>query len=188
MHQDIVYHPHKHIPFASISKEFAERTITLCSPSKSFNLAGLNSAFAIIANPQLRERFRRLIESIHIPIGNIFGLTAATAAYEQGEEWLNALNNYLSENVKATLDYIEEELPDIEAFHPEGTYLLWLNFARYQMSTNELQNFLIQKARVGLSGGTFFGMEGEGFMRMNMATHRPLIMQALNQIKQSSSV
>ncbi|HLN55201.1 MAG TPA: PatB family C-S lyase [Bacteroidales bacterium] len=184
IHSDLVLPGYIHTPVASLSKEISAITVTLTAPSKTFNLAGLSTSSVIIENPQLRNRFNAITEKIHITNGNLFGTIASIAAYCYGDEWLDELLNYLSENVRLVEDYCQSFLPEITPVHPEATYMIWLDCRKTGLSGKELQKFFI-KAGVGLNEGSTFGAGGEGFMRMNLGTTKATVIKALDQIKKA---
>ncbi|RME38707.1 MAG: putative C-S lyase, partial [Deltaproteobacteria bacterium] len=181
IHHDLVYRGNRHIPIASLSPEIAERTITLVAPSKTFNIAGLQAAAAIIPNKALRERFlgarRGLIEWV-----NVMGQTAAIAAYEQGEAWLEALLDYLEANRDFLIGYAQNYLPGIRVNAPQGTHLAWLD-CRESGIEGLPHEFFRRKARVALNDGRWFGTGGEGFVRLNFATSRAVLREALERMQ-----
>jgi cysteine-S-conjugate beta-lyase len=189
IHCDLLFDDHRHIPIASLSPEVARRTITLMSPSKTFNLPGLGCAFAIIQDDTLRDQYKEATEGIagHV---NILGFTAALAAYRDSGEWLAALLTYLRANREFTTRYITENLPGVGITHPEGTYLSWLDTRRWALppeSDDRLSQwidlFFLKKARVALNTGTLFGQGGEGYTRLNFACPRPVLVEALERMR-----
>ncbi|MBN1253486.1 MAG: PatB family C-S lyase, partial [Bacteroidales bacterium] len=169
IHSDFIFKPNKHIPIASISDEIAEKTITTFAPSKTFNIAGLSSSIVIIKNKKLKETYDNLLNDLHLNNGNIFGNIALETAYNNGDEWLNQLLNYLEENIDFADNFIKNNIKKIKFKRPESTYLLWLDFRDFKLSDNQLNNFLVNKAKIGLSKGEMFGQGGNGFQRMNIA-------------------
>lgn len=186
IHSDLIYHPHKHIPIASLDERFAARTLTFIAPSKTFNLAGLSTASVIISNATLLRQFRYEISKLHADQGSIFGTIALEAAYRYGEEWLEALLAYLKGNIDYVLTFLQEKMPSVRAVRPEGTYLMWIDFSAWPMSHEELTRFMIEKAGLGLNEGSMFGEEGRGWMRMNIATRREVVRQAMNQLYEAA--
>lgn len=185
IHSDLVYSWAKHTPLASISEKLADNTVTLVAPSKTFNIAGLHTSTAIISNPQLYHRFSQVIENLGIGGSSIFGVVAFEAAYRYGEEWLEQLLPYLEGNMIALVDFVARQIPRIKVCRPEGTYLVWLDCRSLGLSRVELKQFMIQKAGLGLDEGAVFGRPGEGFMRLNAACPRPVLMRALNQLAEA---
>ncbi|WP_456398457.1 MalY/PatB family protein [Mesoaciditoga sp.] len=184
IHADIVYKEYKHTPIASLS-DFANNTITFMAPSKTFNIAGLNTAMTIIPNEELLKSFSMMLENIGLGIGNVFGITASQAAYENGEEWLEALLDYLKENLEFLKSFVAERMPQVKVVEPEGTYLVWLDFRSLNMSDEELRTFMLEKAKVALDDGYIFGPGGSGFQRINIATPRIILKQGLERIEKS---
>lgn len=185
IHGDLIYEGYQHIPFASLSTELAAQSIVCTAPSKTFNLAGLQTSNIIISNPKYRNAFKKVLElnGIHHP--NVFGITAMEAAYTHGQDWLEQLMKYLKGNVDYLLSFLKQELPQIQAVRPEGTYLAWLDFRALGMEPKALQAFLVQKAGVGLNAGYTFGPGGEGFERMNLACPRSVLEEGLQRIKEA---
>lgn len=186
IHCDFVYKTHTHIPFASISEEFANHSLTCIAPSKTFNLMGVQTSSIIIPNQQLRDRYDRELNTLSIGSPNIFGVVALEAAYRHGEEWLDQLLEYLQGNLEFTLNYFSKSIPQIKVIQPEGTYLVWLDCRELGFSVKELDEFMLRKARVAMNEGLIFGMEGEGFMRLNIACPRSMLKNALDGIEKLS--
>ncbi len=183
IHSDLVFAPSKHIPMASISQEIADRTITFMAPSKTFNMAGLSSSFVVITNTKLRNIYNSFLESYHLNLGNIFGNIATEAAYTHGAEWVDEMKNYIEANIDFAQKFISENIPQISFVKPEATYLLWLNFSKLKMNDAELNNLLVNKAKIGLNTGSVFGENGASYMRMNVACTRKTLELALTQLK-----
>ncbi|MCM2534727.1 pyridoxal phosphate-dependent aminotransferase [Neobacillus pocheonensis] len=179
IHFDFVYKTHTHIPFASISEEFANHSLTCIAPSKTFNLMGVQTSSIIIPNQQLRDRYDQELHTLSIGSPNIFGVVALEAAYRYGEEWLDQLLEYLQGNLEYTLSYFSDNIPQINVIQPEGTYLVWLDCRELSFSVKELDEFMLQRARVAMNEGHIFGREGEGFMRLNIACPRSMLKNAL---------
>ena len=187
IHCDLVLPGFTHTPLASLSEKIAANTITLISPSKTFNLAGLSTSSVIIQNPVLRKSFNRVVENLHVGSGNIFGTTASIAAYTQGHKWLDALLDYIDNNIEFVKDYCKKMIPEIIPVQPEATYMIWLDCRKFGMSGKELQNFFVTKAGVGMNEGSTFGPGGEGFMRMNLGTTHQKVMKAMEQFEKAVS-
>lgn len=179
IHSDLVFTGFRHTPAASISEDIARITITCMSPSKTFNLAGLSTAYLIIPDTGLREKYETLLDHVHVGSGNIFGFIAAEAAYSMGEEWLKQLMAYLEGNLMFLRDFLAKHLPMIRVVPPESTYLTWLDCSKLGMSSGSLRTFMIQQAGLGLNDGPQFGKEGEGFQRINIACPRRILYEAL---------
>jgi cystathionine beta-lyase len=185
IHCDLVLPGFTHTPMASLSEKIAENTVTLIAPSKTFNLAGLSTSSVIIKNPVLRKSFNRIVDNLHVGNGNIFGNTASIAAYTKGHKWLDALLDYIDNNIEFVKDYCGKMIPEIIPVQPEATYMIWLNCRRFDMSGKDLQNFFVHKAGVGMNEGSTFGPGGEGFMRMNLGTTHQTVMKAMEQIERA---
>jgi cystathionine beta-lyase len=179
IHSDLVYPGYRHTPMASLSDDIAANTITCMSPSKTFNLAGLSTAYTVISDPALRKRYDKVLDDVHVGAGNIFGFVAAEAAYTHGDEWLDQLMVYLSGNVRMLQEFVTEKLPLISVIPPQATYLIWLDCSRTGMSSEALKSFMIHEAGLGLNDGPQFGKEGEGFQRINIACPRQMLLEAL---------
>jgi cysteine-S-conjugate beta-lyase len=183
IHSDLVFKPAKHIPIASISEELATHVITCVAPSKTFNLAGLQSSVFIIANEKLRSQIKRIQSQQGFFTLNTFGIVAMEAAYRYGEYWLEELLNYLSENIKITKNFINKELPKINVIEPEGTYLIWLDCRNLCLTDQEIKDLLIKKGKLALEPGAKFGPGGEGFIRMNLACPKEILLDGLSRLK-----
>lgn len=181
IHADLVYPGHRHLPFASLTPELAARSVTLNSPGKTFNIAGLNTAYAIVPDPELRARLHAAMQAHWFEGANLMGIAALTAAYRQGAPWLAALLDYLAGNRDLALAVLAERAPRIVCPPPESTYLLWLDCRALGLSDAELRQRLID-AGLGLSPGTQFGPEGSGFMRLNHALPRAVLRAALERL------
>jgi cystathionine beta-lyase len=184
IHSEIVLSNRKHIPFASISKEFEQNSITCMSPSKTFNIAGLSVSSIIIPNENLRNAF---ISAAGHLLGkvSVLSLVAMEAAYRYGDEWLNELLKYLKSNLKFLMQYFKNNIPQVKVIVPEGTYLVWLDFRSLGMNETELSEFLIEKAKVGLDDGYLFGPSGAGFARINIACPKSTLEEGLKRIEKA---
>ena len=182
IHCEILFKGHKHTPFASISKKFEQNCIVCMSPSKTFNLAGLEVSSIIIPNKKIRENFINTRSGI-VPNPNLFGYIAMEAAYKYGDEWLEQVLDYLQENLNYLKNYFLKNIPRIKVIDPEGTYLIWLDCHDLDMDNNVLRSFMRENAKVGLEDGFIFGESGSGFMRMNIACPRYILSEALKRIE-----
>ena len=169
IHEEFVRPGFRHIPFASLSEEAAAITVTCTSPSKTFNLAGLQISNIFIRNAQLRRRFKEELGRTGYDEPNTLGLTGAKAAYEHGAEWLTQLLAYIEENHARTKSFLAAHLPKVQIIEPEGTYLLWLDFRAYGLSDEALNEKIIREAHLWLDDGPIFGAGGSGFQRINIA-------------------
>lgn len=183
IHSDIILKNHKHTPFASISKEFSENTITCMAPTKTFNLAGLQSSFLVISNPYYYEVMDKAFSILDIKRNNAFSLVATEAAYNYGEDWLYELIKYIEDNVDFAIDYIKNYMPQLKVKKPEGTYLLWVDFSNLNVDKEDLKNALINKGRIALSDGSSFGIGGDGYYRINLACPRSMVLEGLKRIE-----
>ncbi|QSO50646.1 pyridoxal phosphate-dependent aminotransferase [Alicyclobacillus curvatus] len=182
IHSDLIMPSFHHTPFASLSQAVAKQSATFIAPSKTFNLAGLQSAIAIIPDETLRERFKHVLQTYHLSSPNIFGSLALRTAYEEGEEWLDELLPYIAANAQFAKSYLAEHAPEIKATPLEGTYLLWLDCRELGFSDEELAEFMNHKAGVAMNQGHTFGSGGSGFLRMNIACSRAQLEEALERI------
>lgn len=170
----------RHIPFASLSPEVAERTVTLYGPTKAFNIAGLKVGFMIAGSDALNERLRAA--GTMLPPPNVLAQVATLAAYRHADGWLESTLDYLRGNREVVARFVEQELPGVEFIPPEGTYLAWLDFRRV-VPADELEGFLLDRAKVGLNLGAGYGPGGEGHARLNFATSRSLVTRCLERVR-----
>jgi cystathionine beta-lyase len=185
IHSDIIFKGHKHIPFSSICEEFEQNTITCMAPTKTFNIAGLQTSYVVLPNQEDYKLLDSAFARIDIRRNNSFSLVSTEAAYNHGEDWLNEFLEYLEGNVDFATKYIEEKMPALKVKKPEGTYLLWVDFSELGLSDEELANVLIEKGKVALNQGTSFGLGGNGFQRINLACPRSMVEEALVRIEKS---
>lgn len=186
IHCDLVNIGYKHTVLASLGKRIADNTITMIAPSKTFNLAGLSTASVVISNNKLRTIYNKLVQNLHVDMGNVFGSIASTAAYKYGEEWLAQLLQYINGNINYLQVFLKEYLPEVTMVKPEATYMAWLDFSAWQMGDKELAKFLLKEAGIGLNPGAQFGRGGQGFMRINLACPRSTLTTALNKLREAS--
>jgi cysteine-S-conjugate beta-lyase len=182
IHSDLLFENHEHIPVAALDPEIARHTITLIAPSKTFNLAGLQCAFAIISNSELRHQFRSACEGL-VPSVNAMGLIGAEAAYRDGQPWLDQLLPYLQANRDFLWDFVNRELAGMRMAKPEGTYLAWLDCRELEL--DHPYEFFLKHARVALNDGRTFGAGGTGFVRLNFGCPRSILEEALSRMKLS---
>ena len=184
IHCELTLGGQRHTPIASLDPEIAERTITLMAPSKTFNLAGLKCSVAIIPNAALRERFVNgridLVQTV-----NVFGYTAAFAAYRDGQPWLDELLRYLEANRDFVADYVRRHLPGVAMYPPEATYLAWLDCRHAGEAGRDPHTFFLERARVALSDGAQFGAGGAGHVRLNFGCPRSMLVNALDQMREA---
>lgn len=185
IHHDLVFKGLKHIPFASLSKEYSNNCITCTSPSKTFNLAGLQLSNIIIENQEILTRLNTYLDNISLTTANIFGIVGSEAAYNTGEEWLEELIDYIEGNKKYVQDFFAKKFPMIKVIDIEGTYLLWVDFRSLGMEQEELSKFLVEEAKLWLNDGYIYGEEGSGFERINLACPRSVLEKGLKQLEEA---
>lgn len=179
IHNDLVFHPHTHIPIATLSTEIDKITITCHAPSKTFNLAGLSTAYIISKNLKILKQFQKYYSNLHTDSLNPFGLIGMEIAYTKCNDWHNGLMEYLKGNYTFLQNFLSNHITGVKASPLEATYLAWLDFRSLGLSDSELKNFIIYQAKLGLNDGPTFGPGGSGFQRINLATPKINIQQAL---------
>ncbi len=183
IHADVVYRPHKHVPYASISKEAALNSITVMSHSKTFNTAGLTTSYVIAENKELLDKYNKGLYTAHLNMGNIFGNEALIAAYQYGEEWLEELLVYLKQNIELVKSYLDAHLPKMKVIVPESTFLIWIDCREMNLDPEEIKDFFFNKAKVAVNEGSVFGPGGAGFVRLNIGCPRTIVGKVLGQIR-----
>ena len=187
IHADLTLPPYQHTPLATLSKEVAESCVTFSSASKTFNMAGLASAYAVIPNAEVRKKFLDKTVGYMLTDGNVFAFQTTVAAYEQGEEWLSQLLSYIQGNIDYLTQYIDQHLPKVKYIVPQASYLVFLDFRELVLSQQELVSLCTNQAHLALVDGSVFGKEGTGFMRINLASPRSVIEKAAQQLLVVSS-
>ncbi len=183
IHQDFVYEGHKHIPFVNVDETFKEFTMICTAPSKTFNLAGLQTSNILFFNDKLKNRFVEVKSALGFPgEPNIFGLEACKAAYTHGDKWVDALVAYLSENIDYMDNFFKERMPEVKLIRPEGLYLTWVDFGALGMDHDELEKFMLTKAKLWLDEGYIFGFGGAGYERFNVAMPKSLLIESLERL------
>ncbi len=181
IHCDLLFNGYRHIPIAALAPEIAARTITLMAPSKTFNIAGLHCSFAVVPDAELRQRYkaarRGIVDSV-----NLLGYTAALAAYQEGQPWLEAVLRYLEANRDFVVAFVRQNMPGVAVAPPEGTYLAWLDCRAAGIPGNA-HNFFLKEARVAVNDGATFGSGGEGFVRLNFGCPRALLEEGLERMR-----
>ena len=185
IHADLVYAESKHYMLAKLAED-PSNTITAVTPSKTFNIPGLNLSALIVPDKKRRISITQAFEFLNVSASNPFSIVAFEAAYRESESWLTALLAYLQDTRDFVEKYLKTHLPNIQLTKPEGTYLLWLDCRKFGMSDAQLKHFFVHEAGVGMSPGTLFGEGGKGFMRMNIGTPRHIIATALENIRRVS--
>lgn len=179
IHCELVYPGHSYTPFASVSDVCLHNSVTCFSPSKAFNIAGLQIANIVSDNEDVRRLIDRAININEVCDVNPFGIEASMAAYNEGEEWLDQLIDYLKGNYEYMHSFCEKHLPDFPLTTLEGTYLVWMDCRKLRMASEELEKKLVKEARLRLNAGSMYGDEGEGFMRWNIACPRSTLKEGL---------
>lgn len=180
IHCELVYQGFRYTPFASLSDAFLHRSVTCVSPSKAFNIAGLQIANIVAFDNDLRRRIDKAININEVCDVNPFGVAATIAAYNEGEEWLCQLLDYLHGNYETMAEFCRRELPEFPIARLEGTYLVWMDCSSLGMPSDALEHALLDDARLWLNAGTMYGAEGEGYMRWNIACPRSVMLDGLN--------
>ena len=182
IHFDFVWEG-EHNVFQEIDPAFREFTVTATSPSKTFNLAGLQQSNIFIPNISLKRRFTEEINRTGYDEPTIFGIAAAQAVYENGDTWYESMKAYVEKNICFADEFVRKHLPGVSMKKPEGTYLIWLDFSGTGMTTAELDDMIIQKAKLWLDSGAIFGKAGEGFQRINTACPQSILREALERLE-----
>ena len=185
IHSDMALFGHQHVPFATVSEEAAQISITFGAPSKTFNIAGIVSSYAIVPTPTLRRRFYTWLEANELNEPTLFAPIATIAAYSQGEEWRRQMLRYVEENIRFVEDFFHAQMPQIKPLRPQASFLVWLDCRALGLNHDQLIDLFVNKARLALNDGAMFGPGGEGFMRMNVGTPRAVLQQALQQLSEA---
>ena len=184
IHCELVMPGYRFQPFAAVSEACRQNSVILNSPSKSFNIAGLQAANIVCSQPEWRRRLDRAININEVCDLNSFGPVALKAAYNESEDWIDALNQYLWGNYKALCDFVSEHLPQWKVCRLEGTYLPWIDITTTGMTSQQYADLILEKAKVWVNPGTMYGPQsGEGYIRLNIAIQRSRLMEALERIK-----
>ena len=183
IHADLTLLPYEHIPFASVSEEAKQNSVVFASPSKAFNIAGLATSYAVIANPTLRRRFESYVEGNELAAGNVFAFNTVVAAYNKGEEWLQQMLTYVQGNIDEVVSYIKENIPQLKVIIPQASYLVFIDFSALQLNQKDIVALCTNRAHLALNDGSIYGEEGNGYMRINLACPRSVVRQALAQLK-----
>lgn len=187
IHNDFIYDGYKHIPFYNVDESYKDFSIVCTAPSKTFNLAGMQTSNIIIANPEMREKFVATKSKCGVNDANFLGQIACKAAYQYGAKWVDELVAYLDGNLKFMTEYFAEHLPEVKVIQPQGLYLVWVDFHGLGMNHEELEKFMLEEAKVWLDEGYIFGMDGACFERFNIATPRSILEEALKRICQAAN-
>nr|WP_204465847.1 MalY/PatB family protein [Shouchella xiaoxiensis] len=182
IHADLLFDGYTHTPFANVLQSLEKRVFTTMAATKTFNLAGVQGAYVVIKDAKLRLDYRKTLALTFMNSANMFSQIATKAAYEHGLPWLSELMDYVQGNYQFVEDYLVTHMPEIKPIKPQGTYLLWLNFEKLGFTADERKRWLTEEARVALNHGPIFGEEGEHFERMNLATPRTTLAEAMDRI------
>ena len=185
IHAEMTYPQFRHHPFATVSEEAAACSVTFMAPSKTFNIAGIVSSYALVPDSRIREKFYSFLEAGELNAGTIFAFTATKAAYRYGAEWLQQMRSYVIENVNFVDEYLKKNIPQIKVYRPQASFLVWLDCRELKLTQPELVQLFEDKAGLALNDGTMFGKEGEGFMRLNIGCPRSILNQALESLKKA---
>lgn len=186
IHSDLTLKHSTFTSYGKISSQTFNNCVIFNSPSKAFNMAGLASAYAIIANEKIREKFsHHLNNCCMLGDGNVFAFLPVVSAYEKGESWLEAMLDYVQENINFTIDFLQKHTPKIKPIIPEASYLIFFDCREICSCQDSLNDFFVDKAHLALNDGSMFGEEGVGFMRINLACNRDFLQKALNQLKEA---
>ncbi|MDE6394938.1 MAG: PatB family C-S lyase [Duncaniella sp.] len=183
IHCDMALWDNRHIPFATVSPEAAACSITFGAPSKTFNIAGIVSSYAIVPDDSLRRRFYTWLQANELNEPTLFAPIATIAAFSKGEEWRRAMLDYVQGNIDYVIDYCREHLPEIKPLRPQASFLVWLDCRGLGLSHDELIDLFVRKARLALNDGEMFGQGGEGFMRLNVGSPHAIIREGLERLR-----
>jgi len=187
IHSDMALPGFRHTPFATVSSEAEDNSITLMAPSKTFNIAGIVSSFAVITNKDIRQKYRSFIKPRGLDEGTLFGYTATKVAFTECDDWLEEMLSYVKGNIDYVDNFLKENIPEIQAILPEASFLIWLDCRKLNLTHHELVKLFVDKAGLALNEGTIFGSGGEGFMRLNVGTSRKILERAMSNLKEALS-
>ncbi|RLQ96745.1 MalY/PatB family protein [Falsibacillus albus] len=182
MHGDLVYEGNEHFPVFQVAEGLLQRSIICAAPSKTFNIAGLQTSILLIPNESLREQYNKKLTQFGMMRPNVFGVEGTIAAYEEGEPWLHDLLSVLEENKRMVQVYLEKHIPEMKAILPQATHLIWIDCREIGLKGKELHHFFLEEAKVKFDEGFKFGGNGEDFVRMNIACPKERIHEALKRI------
>lgn len=183
IHCDMALYGNKHLPFASVSEKAAKCSITFGAPSKTFNIAGIVSSYAIVPDPELRERFFSWLEAGEMDMATIFAMTATEAAFTKGNEWREQMLSYVERNIDFVDQFLKENIPAIRAIKPEASFLVWLDLSGLGLEHHEVIDLITNGAKLAVNDGAMFGPGGKQHVRLNVGTQRAVLEQALRQLK-----
>lgn len=182
IHADMALWGKRHIPFATVSEDAEQNSITFCAPSKTFNIPGIVSSFSVVPNNEVREKFYNWLIASEFNDAPMLSHIATIAAYREGDEWRRQMLAYIEDNIRLVEDYVRENIKGIKVHRPDASFLVWLDCRGLGLNHDDLVDFFVNKVRVALNDGAMFGEEGDGFMRLNVATPRENINLILSRI------
>lgn len=185
IHSEIIYSGHTHHSFPTVSEDASACSITFMAPSKTFNMAGIVSSYAIVPDDSLRRSFFHFLEAGELNSGHLFAYIATSAAYDRGDEWRKQMITYVEGNVRFIEEFLRDKLPCIKIYRPEASFLVWMDCRELGLSQPELVSFFINKAKLALNDGSIFGPGGEGYMRLNIGCPRSVLERALQNLRQA---
>ena len=185
IHCDMALYGNKHIPFASVSENAARCSITFGAPSKTFNIAGIVSSYAIVPDAVLREKFFAWLTANEMDMATIFAMVATEAAFTEGEEWRQQMLAHIESNIDFVDEYLKANIPEVRAIKPQASYLVWLDFSALGLPHEKLIDMLVNDARLAMNDGDMFGIGGEQHTRLNVGTQRAILEQAMKQLKEA---
>ena len=185
IHCDMALYGNKHIPFASVSENAARCSITFGAPSKTFNIAGIVSSYAIVPDEALREKFFAWLTANEMDMATIFAMVATEAAFSEGEEWRQQMLSHIESNIDFVDEYLKANIPEVRAIKPQASYLVWLDFSALGLEHEKLIDMLVNDAHLAMNDGAMFGIGGEQHTRLNVGTQRAVLEQAMSQLKEA---
>ena len=185
IHCDMALYGNKHIPFASVSENAARCSITFGAPSKTFNIAGIVSSYAIVPDETLREKFFAWLTANEMDMATIFAMVATEAAFSEGEEWRQQMLSHIESNIDFVDEYLKANIPEVRAIKPQASYLVWLDFSALGLEHEKLIDMLVNDAHLAMNDGAMFGIGGEQHTRLNVGTQRAVLEQAMSQLKEA---
>lgn len=185
IHCDMPLYGNIHTPFAMVSEAAAKCSITFGAPSKTFNIAGLVSSFAVVPNEQLREKFFTYMAANEMDMPTIFAMVATEAAFRHGEEWRKQMVHYIEQNIDFVAEYLAKNIPAVRVMKPQASYLVWLDFSALGLSHEDMLDMVVNRAHLAMNDGAMFGEEGRHHLRMNVGVPRSILEKALSQLKRA---
>lgn len=185
IHCDMPLYGNVHTPFASVSEAAASCSITFGAPSKTFNMAGVVSSYAIVPDATLREKFFSWLSANELDMTTIFAMVATEAAFNEGDDWRRQMISYIEQNIDFVANFVAAEIPGVKVVKPQASYLVWLDFTDLGLSHEQVVDLVLNRARLAMNDGAMFGKEGEQHMRMNVGMPRSVIARAMNQLKEA---